>query len=784
MADMYRLTEKAAIPRKGPVMEHGNPMSDGPFNSKDSQNQEQDQERTPRQGYKQSEQSIERATDNEVENADEGENENENENENGDIKRPSRVAALRSKFSPKSIRVDRDQSKVDDNEPDTYEENNVLDEYTDDDDDVPHNSTSVSFNEEKLYTPVPKKPDIYPQSAPASSLSSQSESLDLAGVSASQQLVPTGDDNEEIEWIRRVMDRGRKRMKQDVTEDANEQVNALQDVPTRGHADGIKTQSNTQSLKTEKNESIELKPHPPVNPQPHNTTTHGGFAPPPPDPTYQNTITLEQQLYTHTQALHHHITSAVARLTKTFEASHNWAMDQILRNVEAMADTARVMNSRSVCQSGNTMGLQQEVVEMREQVQALRMEVRRGEERLGSVLGRDIERLRGDLMSSSGLDMAATKPKKGKQDGLRQGNKREENQHAKNDTISTPTVPDKIKPKFTNSTPGARKSSVRKNPAQESSGSPEPRAAKLSLDAVSEKSQSFEKKTSNEPAASSSRNEEGNKTPYKKGGMFNFRRRRDDSQSSSSTSRFLRTPRRNRDNKAASANLEKTTPAATATATTTTAAAAAAVAHPSTPPVPPVPANLTNPAVPAPTTSQGQGDGNLSPSAIHPLLRNPHQQQIMREREQHLHQQTVSHQMTAGNYHAKQGPGFPGSSTTALAHQHQHNLRTSRSHQGFVGQYARPPFTAVPPAVSVPMPMPGPGRYISAPGSFVAGSGLNGRSQGQSQGHGGPGLGPGALVSPPQGYQEPVSPGPGYGRGRGCGHGWYRRRTSSGSNQF
>lgn len=730
-------------------MEHGNTAPDRPPNSMEGQNWEQDQKRA-------------------LENADKGGN--WNENENGDIKKPSRVAALGSEFSPRNIRTDRDQATVDDKEPDTYDENNVLDEYTDDDDDVPHNSTSVSFNEEKLYTPVPKKSGIYPQSAPASSLSSQSESLDLTGVSASQQLVPTGHDNEEIERIRRVMNRGRKRIKQDVTEDANEQISALQDVLTRGHADGIKTQSSTKSLEADqsleakkKNEGTEPKSHHQINPQPHNTTTHGGFAPPPPDPAYQNTITLEQQLYTHTQALHHHITSAITRLTKTFEASHNWAMDQILRNVEAMADTARVVNSRSVCQSGNIMRLQQEVVEMRGQMQALRMEVRRGEERLGVFLGREVGGFRGELRAGNGMgsesDMAATKPKKEKQEEPRQGNKMGKKQHAKDDAKSTPTLTDKKKPKIINSTPGTRKGSVRKNPAQESSGSPEPRAAKLSLEAVSENSQSFEKKTSNEPAASS-RNEEGNKTPHKIGGMFNFRRRRDDSQSSSSTSRFLRTPRRNRDNKAISENLEKTVPVAPAPATT----AAATVARPSTPPVPPVPANLTNPPAPTTSTSQGQGDEKLSPSAIHPLLRNPRQQQIMREREQHLHQQTVLHQMTAGNYQAKQGPRFQGPSTAALAH--QHTLRTSRSHQGFGGQYAGPPFTAVPPAVPMPVPVPGlgqvPGQYIPASGSFVAGSGQNGQSQVQGQGYGGPG--------------------PGYGRGRG--HWWYRRHTSSGSNQF
>lgn len=323
-------------------------------------------------------------------------------------------------------------------------------------------------------------------------------------------------------------------------------------------------------------------------------------------------------------------------------------------------------------------------------------------------------------------------------------------------------------------------SSGHKHPARESSGSPEPRHTldrSFSLDAVSENSQSTLQPLQKQKTDCSAPSEEGTKTPHKKS-MFGFRRRRDtsDNQSSSSfsSSRFLRTPRRNKDKnndknrdnlskKASSENLKKAETASDST-----------IAPPSTPPVPKVPANLAQPQAHqqrAPHLQPSTNDHNMSPSAIHPALRNPRQQQIMREREQRLHHQQARLQQLNQNYRANQ----LSSSLTSTALIPQRSLRGSRSHQGFRSKGSAAPSSAsaslfngpgalgarTPSSLSVMMDsnsnmgyqgIPGlpptgyasAARYISPSGSYLpepprfGGDGCrgNGQGQGQGQGHG------------------------------------------------
>ena len=105
------------------------------------------------------------------------------------------------------------------------------------------------------------------------------------------------------------------------------------------------------------------------------TTRHGGYAPPPPHPSYQNTLTLEQQLTSHTNSVHHHLNGAVDRITKVFGDSHNWLTDQILRSTENLQDSARVICSRAVAQSEMADELKGLMAELRSDLVALRMDM-------------------------------------------------------------------------------------------------------------------------------------------------------------------------------------------------------------------------------------------------------------------------------------------------------------------------------------------------------------------------------------------------------------------------
>lgn len=140
------------------------------------------------------------------------------------------------------------------------------------------------------------------------------------------------------------------------------------------------------------------------------------------------------------------------------------------------------------------------------------------------------------------------------------------------------------------------KRGVRRNPAQESSGSPEPKAPKLSRQPAA----NFAPENGQSSVIQDSHldNNEGVKTPHKKG-MFGFRRR-DDGESRAG-GKFLHTPRRNKKTRDSHGqNGHSSMPSAPA--------GAVGVSQPST-------------------------LAEESPSSIHPALRNDKQKQIMRDRE-------------------------------------------------------------------------------------------------------------------------------------------------------
>jgi len=722
---------------------------------------------------------------------------NENQRIENDIKQ-SRVAILRTKFSHRDIGEVRVAQGVSDLSRD----------------EEPYSGTTTLQNsfEEGVLVPEKPVPAAYLQSVPGSQMPLGGP-LDLAAQLSTQ-------DDESLERARKQKAKQESSTEDDATEQIDAMILEAAQAPAArkgqylnsGEAEIVKTQASAQSLRVESFESTpELflgihdgnlsqpeisspipspslyqptSSHPRGN-TPPNTTTHGGPAPSPPDPTYNNTITLNQQLHSHVQALHHHLNSVVNRLTKTFETSNNWTMDQILRNVEVLSDTARVMNARSVGLSEKVAGVERGIRELGERVDALRGDVRGVEERMVDLFRDEVGRLRGEIVLGA-FPKSPSMLGVPEMTGARQLRPKEQNvsrgEHSKGTKSSAekdgmvqvkpgaplPSTPVQKKEKKETVNSQHSGSSAPKNQARESSGSPEPRPTfdrTFSLDAVSEDSQSTPQPLQKQKTDGSVPSEEGTKTPHRKG-MFGFRRRRDtgDNQSSSSfsSSRFLRTPRRNKgknndkdklSKKPSSEGLKKDEIASDPT-----------IAPPSTPPVPKVPANLAQAPPqpqPGPHLQPPTNDENMSPSAVHPALRNPRQQQIMREREQRLHHQQARLEQLDHNYCANQLP--PSSTSTALIP--QRSLRGSQSHQAFRSKVpssaslfnpgpngARRSPSSLSVRIDSDMAYQGvPGyastaRYISALGTYLpdpprfGGRGLHGDGHGHrhGQGHGRP----------------------------------------------
>lgn len=750
-------------------------------------------------------------------------------------KKKSRVAALRSRFSFKDLTKEaaafagssdqtpsssKDKSKSKDNDESeidgSYDNDNLLGEYSPDD-----------TSEAVLYTPTSGQSGACPQSA-AKPPSGQVNSNKIYGPKKSGMST----EQEGMEEI----------------DDADEQIDAMlrEEIPAvrmgqyrnTGYGAVVKSQSSIQSMRAEKGSStpetsfladhgnefnaggpsgIERLLQKPRFPSAQDTsrklfditvpkmysgkgrsftdtTSHGGWAPSPPDINYQNTANLEQQFASHVQALHLHMDNVVGRLAKTFESSNSWAMDQILRNVESMTDSAKAMNARSMNLSGNIMGLQQGLLDVCDQIHVLRHEIQRSEEGLQAMVRRETNKLRQDInalvmsSSSSNSTSNSSRPSMAASKGLRvetqlpQGaletpgarnkylrTKREqeasrtkdnpkpagekevevperENKHAesKNSLVQQhrsgeqpplpAPIPGCVDAEMTITEYLQRNASACNNPVLESSGSSGPQPANASLDAMSEnrlpeKGKEKEKTTVD---SSSHRTEEGVKTPHKKGSIFNFRKLRDNDGQSSSSSKFLRTPRRNKDgSKVATASTENLIKPANGSISTS----------PGTPPVPPVPVNVAQRA------ANPLGDNNMSPSAIHPALRTTRQRQVMQEREReqqrrssraHLQQQASARNLLGANS-PHQAATVPSRLPT---------LRGSRSHQGFVGHR---PSAATSPSVSL-------AAHLSpvADRSLVTDRGSSSSASHVPQVGDSPANGLQSLM-PPEVYQDPAS---------------------------
>ncbi|KAL5045525.1 hypothetical protein BDW71DRAFT_79168 [Aspergillus fruticulosus] len=189
-------------------------------------------------------------------------------------------------------------------------------------------------------------------------------------------------------------------------------------------------------------------------------TSHGGYAPPPPHPGYQNTVTLDQQLASHVDSLHYHLDTAVNRLARTVENGNNWSADQILKQVDSVFDLARMINTRSATQADIIKDLSRISMEARNQAYLARQETFLVEERMKAFVQQEIAKLKNELsdlvLSNSGIaktqpqfqDSRADTPCLGGQGGsrsssgkrnLRQNKNKSRSVSAKQDDLTKPT---------------------------------------------------------------------------------------------------------------------------------------------------------------------------------------------------------------------------------------------------------------------------------------------------------------------------------------------------------
>ncbi|RDK46760.1 hypothetical protein M752DRAFT_306051 [Aspergillus phoenicis ATCC 13157] len=131
------------------------------------------------------------------------------------------------------------------------------------------------------------------------------------------------------------------------------------------------------------------------------STGRGGFAPMPPDPEYQNTAALEEQLASHVEQLHFHVQHAASKLVKTFEDKNNWHMDQVLRHVDTMVDLAQAINKKAAAQTELLREAQTAVADVRAHIDTLRREVRVIKSKIITAIHEEFGKLRYDLQEEA-----------------------------------------------------------------------------------------------------------------------------------------------------------------------------------------------------------------------------------------------------------------------------------------------------------------------------------------------------------------------------------------------
>ncbi|KAL4944409.1 hypothetical protein BDV06DRAFT_220357 [Aspergillus oleicola] len=177
--------------------------------------------------------------------------------------------------------------------------------------------------------------------------------------------------------------------------------------------------SKSQARKAKANVAVENKQN--------NTgvTSHGGYAPPPPHPGYQNTVTLKKQLASHVDSLHYHVNTAVNKITRTFENGSNWSTDQILRQVDSMSDQVRVLDDRVRVQAQYVSELQPHPINAQGQIAIARNETLLVEERMKSFVQEEMAKLKNELiglmLSNAGVERAHGSVQDMRSDALHRG---------------------------------------------------------------------------------------------------------------------------------------------------------------------------------------------------------------------------------------------------------------------------------------------------------------------------------------------------------------------------
>ncbi|KAL5361159.1 hypothetical protein BJX96DRAFT_185159 [Aspergillus floccosus] len=401
-------------------------------------------------------------------------------------------------------------------------------------------------------------------------------------------------------------------------------------------------------------------------------TSQGGYAPPPPQEGYQNTVTLEQHVATQADAIHHHLDSALQRVTRDLENSNNRVTDQLSKKVDNMLELLRSVNLRSMGHADAIKELQHLLVDVRVQLGAMQRENRQLEDRVMTIFHTEIAKVRGDISAlSSRMNNAPYNPvmvtrpvtelqgpagfQRGVRDGERKmlnnrkakrvvkrdeemGGKEEEgerfNEHNNNEGAAGDFLNKGAEPEqspgtdILSSPAGVRAEPVDitnrddiftqlvdrriilKNPARISTGSPEPKVT-ASLKSAVLTTTTVEPQNGNGQGTSN----ENVKTPSRRS-LWHLRRLREDDKSTGN--RFLQTPRHNRQYNKASAEMQRARPA--------------------------TPQSKSAPASPRSQHDRVSTQHEESPSLVHPALRNSRQRLIMAERERQAQAQAAQQQ--------------------------------------------------------------------------------------------------------------------------------------------
>ncbi|PWY69139.1 hypothetical protein BO70DRAFT_432632 [Aspergillus heteromorphus CBS 117.55] len=336
-------------------------------------------------------------------------------------------------------------------------------------------------------------------------------------------------------------------------------------------------------------------------------TRHGGYAPTPPVPGYQNTNSLEEQLALHVKTIHHHVDDTANRLVKAVQDSNNWNMDQILKQVDALSEVAQLLGERAAAQSKIVQDTRQSTSDVQSQLQTIYQELRRMQSRMATQLREEIGKVRYDVhelqarvgprnpaaeaVLAAGLQGPPLPLKKaqGEMGGGGGGEVRKSTKRDKED--------------------GGKQ---QQNPSLDDSDIPTPKASRFNLrtDAIPPLVPGNGQVRPLAPShgKGKAKDEKEPKTPVKKG-FFHMRRQRDgDSHTGHSSSRPSHAH--------AHAHETQTRPVE---------------------PKPPVtPPSQTGPGINPQTVAQ------TSPSLIHPAMRTPQQQKVMDERKrEEEHQRKV-----------------------------------------------------------------------------------------------------------------------------------------------